>query len=509
MSQFKSRTSSKSRLKLKVIRFFVALLCMSTLSIGCDDDSADGTTGGEAGGTLAGQSGGDSGAAQGGELGGEMGGELGGEMGGELGGEMGGELGGEMMGGEEPQEKEYVEISSDQPHDEMPMITEDEQAQFVAKNQELTFRFHLSQPQLRQKNQMLSLWSIRQAFSLLYPGTSGETKELLSTYFGFDSDLDIALNQVNAVTDQLEALNLEADEENELDPVQISVANSIWIQDGIEILTPYLDLLSQYLNSSIYALDFVNQPDQSREIINGWVEDKTADRIVDLIPVGGVTNLTRTVLVNAVYLKAPWKTPFNSEFTHPAPFTLLSGEEVEVDTMVENVTVRSAQVDGNTIIALPLRGDRLEMVFILPETTDDLGALEDSLTTELWNEWNEALSFQGVNLFLPKFTFKTGTLSLTPFLNLDGLSPLFGPAAQIDQILNQESLSVSDVVHQTFFAVDEGGVEAAAATAIILGIESEPDPVPTVQLNRPFLFAIHDAQTGMILFFGRLMNPLQ
>ena len=153
----------------------------------------------------------------GGSVGGELGGSQGGSVGGSTGGSQGGELGGEMggtTGGEEPQEKNYTEISSDQPHDEMPTITNEEQAQFVAKNQELTFRFNVSQSDLREKNQMLSLWSIRQAFALLYPGTSGVAKDTLSAYFGFDSDLDIALNQVNAITDQLEALNLEADEEN-------------------------------------------------------------------------------------------------------------------------------------------------------------------------------------------------------------------------------------------------------------------------------------------------------
>ena len=486
MSHLKSRTQSK--IKLKVIRFLVALLCISTLSFGCDDDPS-----------------GDSISAQ---MGGALGGEPSGQTGGSVGGEQGGEMGGEQ-GGEGSPEKEYTEITSDQPHDEIPTITDEEQAQFVAKNQELTFRFHLSQPNLREENQMLSLWSIRQAFTLLYPGTSGDTKDLVSSYFGFDSDLDVALNQVNAVTDQLEALNLEADEENELDPVQISVANSIWVQNGIEVLSPYLDLLSQYLKSSVYTLDFESQPEASREIINGWVEDQTVDRIVNLIPMGGITSLTRTVLVNAVYLKAPWKKSFNPDYTRQAPFTLLSGEEIEVDTMVEDVVVRSAEVDGHTIAALPLRGDRLEMLFILPETTDDLGTLEEILTVDLWNEWNEALSFQEVSLFLPKFTFKTGTLSLAPFLMEDGLGSLFAPTTEIDQILNQTNLAVSDVVHQTFFAVDEGGVEAAAATAIILGTESEPEPLPTLQLNRPFLFAIHDTQTGMILFFGRLMNPVE
>jgi serpin B len=256
-------------------------------------------------------------------------------------------------------------------------------------------------------------------------------------------------------------------------------------------------------------LDFINQSEESRQAVNQWVEDQTADRIVDLIPAGAINEFTRTVLVNAVYLKAPWRNTFDPDSTRPAPFTLLSGEEIEVDTMVKDVFVRTGEMDGHTLVAVPLRGDRLEMLFVLPETTEDLSTLEDTLSVEMWNEWKDALSAQEVSLFLPKFTFKTGTLSLTSFLREDGLNPLFESASGIDQILAQENLIVSDVVHQTFLAVDEGGVEAAAATAIIVRTDSVPDPIPAVRLNRPFLFAIHDTQTGMILFFGRLMNPLE
>jgi serpin B len=83
----------------------------------------------------------------------------------------------------------------------------------------------------------------------------------------------------------------------------------------------------------------------------------------------------------------------------------------------------------------------------------------------------------------------------------------FSPGdADFSGITTAESLYISDVVHQALVSVDEAGTEAAAATAVIAGTTSAPEPAELVA-DRPFIFLIHDVATGSVIFAGRVMDP--
>jgi len=69
-------------------------------------------------------------------------------------------------------------------------------------------------------------------------------------------------------------------------------------------------------------------------------------------------------------------------------------------------------------------------------------------------------------------------------------------------------LFIHDVIHKAFVLVDEAGTEAAAATAVIIGITAIPDEPVQVTVDRPFIFLIRDIETGAILFVGRVVNPI-
>lgn len=65
-------------------------------------------------------------------------------------------------------------------------------------------------------------------------------------------------------------------------------------------------------------------------------------------------------------------------------------------------------------------------------------------------------------------------------------------------------LFVSRVVHEAFVRVDEKGTEAAAATAVEIGVTSAP---PRLTFDRAFLFAIRERYSGAILFMGVIGDP--
>ena len=163
-----------------------------------------------------------------------------------------------------------------------------------------------------------------------------------------------------------------------------------------------------------------------------------------------------------------------------------------------------ADTDDLLIVEKSFRGSKLAMTFVMPKT-ESLSDLESRLSAEVWAGWMDQLVVDNVELHLPKFEFET-TLPLTDPLKVLGLSKLFD-SPDLTGMLASGGLAVSGVFHKTFIAIDEGGAEAAAATAIAVGVTSVPPPPRLAQLNQPFLYAIRDIETGLILFFGRVADP--
>jgi serpin B len=78
--------------------------------------------------------------------------------------------------------------------------------------------------------------------------------------------------------------------------------------------------------------------------------------------------------------------------------------------------------------------------------------------------------------------------------------------ADLTGITEVRELYVSGAFHKSFIALDEDGTEAAAATAIIISLESMPQPA-TFTADRPFLFWIEHSGTGEMLFLGQVTDP--
>ena len=112
--------------------------------------------------------------------------------------------------------------------------------------------------------------------------------------------------------------------------------------------------------------------------------DRTNDRIPELIPAGVLSELTRLVLTNAVYLDASWARPFAPSDTRDGAFTTLDGARVTVDMMHKNGPTPYASGDGWQAVELPYVGDELAMVVLVPdkgrfeEIESNIGAVLDA-----------------------------------------------------------------------------------------------------------------------------------
>lgn len=351
-------------------------------------------------------------------------------------------------------------------------------------------------------NFVFSPFSISTALSMTYLGARGTTAaEMRDTlHFRLRGDL-----HHEAYAELLKPLATPEDEAWEL-----SLANRLWGQQGFDFLPEYLEQSGRWYGAALEPLDFEGDAEGSREQINAWIEEQTKDLIQNLIPRGMLGRDTRLVLTNAVYLKAKWRHPFKSSDTTGMPFFKAGNEEIEVPFMTQTARFTHARWGSWQMVDMLYQGNELAMTILLPGEKGALEALEGNLDLEAALK---ALEEEGeakmVRLALPKFRAEQ-SLGLGGILRAMGIETAFGRDADFSGMNGRTDLYVSDAVHKAFIDVDEEGTEAAAATAVIMGLKSlainEEDPVPFIA-DHPFVYVVRHLPTGSVLFLGRVMEP--
>lgn len=354
------------------------------------------------------------------------------------------------------------------------------------------------------ENLFFSPHSISLALAMTYAGARGDTKTEMAAALNFslpDADTHAAFNALDLALKSRR--NLPA--ETSGDGFALSIVNQTWGQIGTPFEDEFLDVLAVNYGAAMYLLDFASDPDGSRSAINDWVSAQTNDRIVDLLPGGSVTANTRLVLANAIYFKASWSAPFKASRTTQDAFTLQDGSAITAPTMHGNLETAYASGDGWALAEIPYVGEDLDMTVLVPDAgrfAEIEGALDQPFLDAAW----AAATTHDVAFSLPRFTFKTEASLVEP-LKVLGMNAAFNSAeADFTGMSTALDLYITGVYHQAFVAVDETGTEAAAATAVIAGTTSAPEPA-TLTVDRPFIVLIRDRPTGAILFLGRVLNP--
>jgi serpin B len=292
--------------------------------------------------------------------------------------------------------------------------------------------------------------------------------------------------------------------------VQLSVANSLWPHNTHPFLADYLSLAKRDYDVDITAVDYEHAEPAARNRINQWVENRTQRKITNLIA-SPLSPLTRMVLVNAVYFKGDWESPFHVAQTQEAPFHRPSGNPVSVPFMEKTHRFRYGEWPTFQAVELPYAGNALSMLVILPSTAEGVSQLESTLSADRLNQWSRRLTPREVQLFLPKFRITWGAQSLNQGLQALGMRDAFAPEkADFSGMDGQpRGLYISDVFHKAYVDVNEEGTEAAAATGVIMATRAMiiPEPPPIFRADRPFLFLIRENRTGTVLFMGRVTDP--
>ena len=353
-------------------------------------------------------------------------------------------------------------------------------------------------------NVVVSPASVALALSMARAGARGETAAQMDTvlraiasdeHAGWMNALDAALTARTGTFKDMSGKDAD---------VVLRIANAPFAQRGMALVPGYLEALASRFSAGLRLVDFRTQAEPARQAINLWVSDQTEKRIPELLAKGDVDTLTRLVLVNAIYLKAAWLTPFAPELTKPGLFTRLDGSTTNVPMMAGGGTLPYASGSGWQAVQVPYVGEALAMTLIVP---DDLAAFEARLDATTLTAITSALSLRDVTLTMPKFGIETQA-DLAGVLAAIGMPLAFDPdRADFSGITTEEKLVISKVVHQANIDVDEKGTTAAAATAVVMRATALPTDHVTLRIDRPFLFAVRDTLTGAILFLGRVTLP--
>ena len=395
------------------------------------------------------------------------------------------------------------ELRSSLPRQQAPDSTQAELDSFHQSQRDFGFTMYGQLAALGQDNIFYSPFSISQALSMLYVGARGKTADEIANALQFKLPAERLHPAWNHLDLELAKRGQQA-QGSDGQPFRLKVANSIWGQRGYSFLPEFLDPLAVHYGAGLRALDFQEQPEPSRQLINDWVAQKTEDKIKDLLPQGSIDASTRLVLTNAIYFNAAWAEPFEEAATVDGEFIL----ESEATKMVKMMNQESSfatgvDADGTRVLVMPYDGQELDMVILMPPL-GQLSGVESKLGGAAFERYLGVARSKHIKLAMPQFKFET-KYSLNEPLKALGMTSAFDDA-DLSGIDGTKNLVVSGVFHNGFVAVNEKGTEAAAATAVVIRETSVPVVEEEVTINMPFMFVIRDRATNVPLFIGRVKS---
>lgn len=344
-------------------------------------------------------------------------------------------------------------------------------------------------------NIFISPLSVATALSMAVNGAEGQTRaDMMATL----EQNGLSLEQANEGFKQLLALLPVLDPE-----VQLLLANSIWYRQGFPAKDAFLAVNRDYFGSEVSELDFADP--QARVAINSWVKDNT-NGLIESIVDGPIASNVVMYLINAVYFKGAWRHPFDPDFTHPTEFMLENETVAEVDMMNWGQGfLPYFETELFQAIDLAYADSAFTMSVFLPKTGYTVDDVISEMNNANWASWTQSFTYQELFFFFPKFKMQYEK-SLVKALTDLGMGIAFAPGLADFTGIADAALNIDEVKHKAVIEVNEEGSEAAAVTSVVI-VETSLPQIPAMNVNKPFVFAIRDAQTNGILFLGKMMDP--
>ena len=386
------------------------------------------------------------------------------------------------------------------------IVLTQEQRTFVGKSTDFSFNLFraISQMPEGKKSSIVSPISVTYVLGMLNDGASGNTAKEITSVVGFGEGKTQAVN---------EFCRKLIDEAPETDPsVTLEIANIVIGNDYRHVgFEPQYEWdMQDYYRAEITNLDFSQKTETLAEV-NGWCYDKTHGMIPEILNESELNANALLLLMNAIYFKATWAEKFDPADTRDKTFTTEGGQTLSLPMMHRKALAQYSENDVCTMLNLPYgSGDKWSMKVLLPregKTVDDVIA---SLNAESWQQLRYNGWSPNVDIEMPRFktTFET---DLIEPLSAMGAPTMFMPGvAEFPNICSnyKKDIYVFLMKQKAAIEVDEEGTKASAVTVAGLvdsaggpwGIE-KPMNVD-FHANRPFVYVIQEASSGVIFFLG-------
>lgn len=346
-------------------------------------------------------------------------------------------------------------------------------------------------------NVFFSPYSLTSAVAMLYAASEGDTKAQIQKTFYYPS-LPILNPNSAALYSQF----------NKPSPnYKLNTINDLWLQQGRTSNQAYVDTVKRYYGGQVNTLDFKNNTETSRQVINNKIAKHTNQMIPELLSKESIKPNTSAILTNAVYFKADWSSRF--WVSGDMPFHYFDGTTSDVDMMFQNTEFKYSEDEQVQVVELPYKGKELSMLVVLPKSKEPsvMQTLIKNLSMTQINDWTKNLKPQDINLNLPKFKIDE-SYPVKALLTDMGMPSVFGNQAKFNVFADSTPIAIDDIHHQAVIDVNEIGTEAAAATGVVAVDMSGPmHPPIAFKADHPFMFMIKDNKTDAILFLGQVNKP--
>lgn len=337
------------------------------------------------------------------------------------------------------------------------------------------------------QNALISPFSVMMALAMTANGAGGQTLTQMEELFGCDL---ASLNRYLLSCCE----RLKGD--------QLKIADSIWFRNTLPVKKSFLQVNADFYKAAAYASPF---DETTLSDINYWVEKNTDGMIEKLLD--ELDTDAQMILINALTFDAKWKTKYESDAISKQYFTALNGEKTKVSFQksTESLYISTEQATG---FLKPYDGEKFSFLALLPNEGVDFEEYLSSLTGESLLSAIRSAQPLMVEANIPQFETEYSSELSAPLKNL-GMMDAFGNSADFSGISEADKLFISQVLHKTAFSLDDQGTKAAAVTGVFLNMEMAPVQIPPdriVTLDRPFVYAIVDTQTGLPLFLGTLTD---
>jgi serpin B len=345
---------------------------------------------------------------------------------------------------------------------------------------------------VEKENLCLSPLSIYYALLLAYEGSKNKTKqEFEKVLYLKNSDAlkDDYFHHIASKSDSYSGLN---------------VFNAIWVDKSLQVKEGYSKSVSDKYFSDFKQTEFANTESAVSDI-NGWVSEKTNQKINEIINAANIYAGTKLLISNAVYFKGEWLTKFNKQKTISAPFFTSFKNQYKVDFMKKTEILQYFENDEYQFISKPYRDSDLSFGIILPKKLFGIEEFEKKMNNVVLKEILDNTYSTKTSLSIPKLKLES-SYELSDALKKAGIKTAFTSEADFSGIAEEAPLMLGKVLHKTWIELDEEKTEAAAATVAVMRITGQPS-YKVFKADHPFVFFVLDNRSRAILFMGRYIKP--